>query len=234
MKNRKNLYKIFYGKNYDNLYKGFSGFFFRQAHINLEKLNYEILSIKNKSKLNKKKKINILEVGPGRHSHYDYIKSKNNINNYYIYDKHYKYCLILKKKHSHKYFKHITNLKEIKNNSLDRIICSHVIEHVSEPEKFILGLYKLLKKNGTISVTLPCDPGLLWNLGRLFNYETFWKFKQITKKEYFYHMAHEHINSIQNLTAILKYNFLNYIDSFLPFRVRSINLNLMYNIVIKK
>ena len=83
-------------------------------------------------------------------------------------------------------------------------------------------------------MTLPCDPGLLWNFGRLFNYETFWKFKQITKKEYFYHMAHEHINSIQNLTAILKYNFLNYIDSFLPFRVRSINLNLMYNIVIKK
>jgi SAM-dependent methyltransferase len=234
MKNRKNLYKIFYGKNYDSLYKGFSGFFFRQAHFNLEKLNCEKVYNGNKFIFNEKKKINILEIGPGRHSHFDYIKSNNNINNYFVYDKNYKYCLILKKKHTYKFFRHINNLKKIKNNSLDRIICSHVLEHVPEPEKFILSLYKLLKKGGIISITLPCDPGLLWGLGRLFNYITFWKFKKITKKEYFYHMAHEHINSIQNLTAILKYNFLNYKDSFLPFRIRSINLNLMYNIVVSK
>jgi len=234
MKNRKNLYKIFYGKNYDSLYKGFSGFFFRQAHFNLEKLNCEKVDNGNKSIFKVKKKTNILEIGPGRHSHYDYIKINNNINNYFVYDKNYRYCLILKKKHTYKYFRHIDNLKKIKNNSLDRIICSHVLEHVPEPEKFILSLYKMLKKGGTISITLPCDPGFLWCLGRLFNYITFWKFKKITKKEYFYHMAHEHINSIQNLTAILKYNFLNYKDSFLPFRIRSINLNLMYNIVISK
>jgi SAM-dependent methyltransferase len=234
MKNRKNLYKIFYGKNYDSLYKGFSGFFFRQAHFNLEKLNCEKVYNGNKFIFNEKKKINILEIGPGRHSHFDYIKSNNNINNYFVYDKNYKYCLILKKKHTYKYFRHINDLKKIKNNSLDRIICSHVLEHVLEPEKFILSLYKLLKKRGTISITLPCDPGFLWGLGRLFNYITFWKFKKITKKEYFYHMAHEHINSIQNLTAILKYNFLHYKDSFLPFRIRSINLNLMYNIVVSK
>ena len=234
MKNRKNLYKIFYGKNYDSLYKGFSGFFFRQAHFNLEKLNCEKVYNGNKFIFNEKKKINILEIGPGRHSHFDYIKSNNNINNYFVYDKNYKYCLILKKKHTYKFFRHINNLKKIKNNSLDRIICSHVLEHVLEPEKFILSLYKLLKKRGTISITLPCDPGFLWGLGRLFNYITFWKFKKITKKEYFYHMAHEHINSIQNLTAILKYNFLHYKDSFLPFRIRSINLNLMYNIVVSK
>lgn len=234
MKSRKNLYKIFYGKNYDSLYKGFSGFFFRQAHYNLEKLNSEKVDNVNKFILNDKKKINILEIGPGRHSHYDYIKFNNNINNYFVYDKNHKYCLILKKKHTYKYFRHINNLNKIKNNSLDRIICSHVLEHVPEPEKFILSLYKLLKKSGTISITLPCDPGFLWGLGRLFNYMTFWKFKKITQKEYFYHMAHEHINSIQNLTAILKYNFLNYKDSFLPFRIRSINLNLMYNIVVSK
>jgi SAM-dependent methyltransferase len=232
MKNRKNLYKIFYGKNYDNLYKGFSGFFFKQAHINLEKLNYKKINKENNFRCDKK--INILEIGPGRHSHYDYIRFDNNINNYFIYDTNYKYCLILKQKHKHKFFKHINNLKKIKKNSLDRVICSHVLEHVPDPEKFILNIYKLLKKGGTISITLPCDPGFLWGLGRLFNYITFWKFKNITKKEYYYHMAHEHINSIQNLTAILKYNFLNFRDSFLPFRIRSINLNLMYNIVVSK
>jgi SAM-dependent methyltransferase len=234
MKNKKNLYKIFYGKNYDNLYKGLSGFFFRQAHNNLEKLNIKKNNKDNKSLFVLKKKINILEIGPGRHSHYDYIKFTYNINRYFIYDTNYKNCLILRKENKHKYFKYINNLNKIKKKSLDRIICSHVLEHVPEPEKFILSLYKLLKKNGTISITLPCDPGFLWGLGRLFNYLTFWKFKKITKKEYFYHMANEHINSIQNLLSILKYNFSNYKDSFLPFRIRSINLNLMYNIVVSK
>ena len=234
MKNRKDLYKIFYGKNYDNLYKGLSGFFFRQAHIDLERLNYKHINKIDKSRFELQKKLNILEIGPGRHSHYNYIKFNYNINRYYIYDKNYQYCLILKKKHNHNFFKHINSLKKIKKNSLDRIICSHVLEHVSEPEKFILSLYKLLKKDGTISITLPCDPGFLWSIGRLFNYLTFWKFKNITKKEYFYHMAHEHINSVQNLTSILKYNFLNFRDSFLPFRIRSFNFNLMYNIIVSK
>jgi SAM-dependent methyltransferase len=234
MKNKKNLYDIFYGKNYDNLYKGFSGFFFKQAHIDLENLNHKQVNKENNSTIISKNKINILEVGPGRHTHYDYIKSNLNINNYFIYDKNYKYRSFKKKMYKHNFFKIINNLNKIKKNSLDRIICSHVLEHISDPEKFILSLYKMLKKNGTISITLPCDPGFLWSLGRLFNYFTFWKFKNITKKEYFYHMALEHINPIQNLIAILKYNFVNFRDSFLPFRVRSINLNLMYNIVVSK
>jgi|688.fasta_scaffold537531_2 phosphatidylethanolamine/phosphatidyl-N-methylethanolamine N-methyltransferase len=234
MKNRKNLHKIFYGKNYDNLYKGFSGFFFKKAHINLEKLSCEKIKIKNKPITNITKKINFLEIGPGRHSHYDYIKFKDNINKYFIYDQNPKFCLILKKKHRNKYFKYISNLKKIKKNSLDRIVCSHVLEHVPEPEKFILSLYRLLKKSGKISITLPCDPGFLWQIGRLFNYLTFWKFKNISKKEYFYHMAHEHINSIQNLIVLLKYNFSNFTDTFLPFRIKSINFNLMYNIVVTK
>jgi|688.fasta_scaffold245700_2 phosphatidylethanolamine/phosphatidyl-N-methylethanolamine N-methyltransferase len=234
MKNRKNLYKIFYGKNYDNLYKGFSGFFFKQAHINLEKLSCQKIRKKNKSIPNITNKINFLEIGPGRHSHYDYIKLKDNINKYFIYDQNPKFCSILKNKHKNKYFIYISNLKKIKKNSLDRIVCSHVLEHVPEPEKFILSLYRLLKKSGKISITLPCDPGFLWQIGRLFNYLTFWKLKNISKKEYFYHMAHEHINSIQNLTAILKYNFSNFRDTFLPFRIKSINFNLMYNIVVSK
>ena len=58
--------------------------------------------------------------------------------------------------------------------------------------------------------------------------------QNISKKEYYYHMALEHVNSAQNLINIIKYNFPNYSDQFLPFRIRSINLNLMYNIIIYK
>jgi SAM-dependent methyltransferase len=225
MRNRRNLFKIFYGKNYDNLYRGISGFFFKQAHKNLEKLNY-INSLSSKK---------ILEVGPGRKSHYDYIENKKNISKYYFYEKEIKNINYIKKKYKKKKpFIYIYDLSKIKNNSLDRIICSHVIEHVIDPEKFILCLFRLLKKGGSLCITLPCDPGFLWSMGRVYNYFTFWRLKEISKKEYYYHMSCEHVNSIQNLINILKYNFLNYSDQFLPFRVRSINLNLMYNIIIYK
>jgi SAM-dependent methyltransferase len=225
MRSKRQLFKIFYGKNYDNLYKGISGFFFRQAHINIEKLN-SINSLYEKK---------ILEIGPGRHSHYDYIKAKKNILMYYFYDKEIKNINYIRKQYKDKKpFIYIDDLSKIKKNSLDRIICSHVIEHVLDPEKFILYLFRLLKKNGALCITLPCDPGFLWSLGRVYNYFSFWRLKDITKKEYYYHMSCEHVNSIQNLINIVKYNFLNYSDQFLPFRVRSINFNLMYNIIIYK
>jgi hypothetical protein len=81
MRSRKQLYNIFYGKYYDNLYKGISGFFFRLAHKNLEKLNVNSID-------NSKFKDNqiILEIGPGRHPHYDYI-SDQRINKYLFYDR---------------------------------------------------------------------------------------------------------------------------------------------------
>lgn len=225
MKNKRQLFKIFYGKNYDNLYRGISGFFFRQAHANLEKLNRPTYLYHEK----------ILEIGPGRQSHYDYIQHKKNILEYYFYDKDIKNINYIKKKYKNKKpFFYINDLSNIKKNSLDRVICSHVIEHIIDPEKFILYIFKLLKKGGTISITLPCDPGLLWSLGRFYNYFSFWRLKKISKKEYYYHMASEHVNSVQNLINIIKYNFPNSSDQFLPFRIRSINLNLMYNIIIYK
>ena len=47
--------------------------------------------------------------------------------------------------------------------------------------------------------------------------------------------ATEHVNSIFNLHSIIKYNYQNILEeSFLPFRVRSFDLNLFYNIHIYK
>lgn len=232
MKNRNKLYDFFYGKNYDNLYNGLSGFFFNQAHKNLEKLNYISNFVKNP---NRRKKKLFLEIGPGRRLHYDYLTDKNKIFKYFYLDTNLKNIKFLKKIYKNdNLFVHLKKMSHIKKNSLDRIICSHVLEHVSNPEKFILYYYRFLKKNGTFSITLPCDPGLLWRIGRLYNYLTFWKSKGVSKKEYYYHMAHEHINPIKNLISIIKYNFKNYSESFLPFKFRSTNLNLMYNIVIFK
>jgi len=232
MKSRNELYNIFYGKYYDNLYKGFSGFFFKLAHKNLEELNSYSSLLKNN---NLPTKQSILEIGSGRHLHYDYIVNKEYIFKYFYYDQNMNNVNYIKNKYKNKnLFIHLKKISELKKESLDRIICSHVLEHIPNPEEFIFTFFKFLKKGGNISITLPCDPGILWSLGRIYNYLTFWRFRGVSKKEYYYHMAHEHINSIQNLISILKYNFNNYSESFIPFKLRSSNLNLMYNIIIYK
>ena len=54
-------------------------------------------------------------------------------------------------------------------------------------------------------------------------------------KEYEYLLATEHINSIFNLISLIKYHFKNKIDeSFLPFKIKLVDINLFYNLHITK
>ena len=50
------------------------------------------------------------------------------------------------------------------------------------------------------SILLPCDPGVLWRFGRMIRLGR----KNSYSEDYYYHMALEHINPINNLVAILR------------------------------
>ena len=114
MKKRIKLYNFFYGKNYDNLYKGLSGFFFNQAHKNLEKLNYNSNFVANQNKRKEKKLI--LEIGPGRKLHYDYLTDKNKILKYFYLDTNLKNIKFLKKVYKNdNLFFHLKKMSLIKN-----------------------------------------------------------------------------------------------------------------------
>ena len=94
-----------------------------------------------------------------------------------------------------------------------------------------------LKKNGILSIALPCDPGLMWRWGRLYlKLFSVKKKLNISNLEYDYMIASEHINSIFNLISIIKYKYKNNIisEQYLPFRVRIVDFNLFYNVTIKK
>jgi phosphatidylethanolamine/phosphatidyl-N-methylethanolamine N-methyltransferase len=115
---------------------------------------------------------------------------------------------------------------------------SHVLEHISEPENYILKVLTKLKKGGFLSISLPCDPGLLWRLGRLYQ-KTFHLKKKLnlSDQDYDYMIATEHVNSIFNLISILKHNFKEniVIEQFLPFKfLKSADCNLFYNLTIVK
>ena len=44
----------------------------------------------------------------------------------------------------------------------DRIIISHCLEHIINPENFLFEMMSKLKKDGILSISLPTDPGILF------------------------------------------------------------------------
>lgn len=180
----------------------------------------------------------VLEIGAGTSPHISYIK--------HMYDKYYsletsKFAVkYLKKKFKKKkiYPIYYNGVKiPFKNNSFNRIIISHVLEHINDPEKFILHVFSKLKKNGILSISLPTDPGILWRIGRFYlKTSKSYKILKITDIEYEYMNATEHVNSIFNLTSIIDYHFKDCIiyKNYWPFKIQIPDLNLFYNVNIKK
>lgn len=90
------------------------------------------------------------------------------------------------------------------DNSFDRVIATHVLEHIPNPHLVLDEWWRVLKPSGVLSLVLPCDPGALWRLGRSFGPR---KKAEQNGLPYDYVMALEHINSINNLKAITEYKF---------------------------
>lgn len=120
------------------------------------------------------------------------------------------------------------------DNSFDRIILSHCLEHIENYEQFVDKLMKILKSGGILSLSQPTDPGILWRLARYFRQIlTLRNSSLIVENNYI--MAKEHINSIFNIVSVLRYKYPNKItESYVPFKIRTIDFNLFYNVHIKK
>ena len=111
------------------------------------------------------------------------------------------------------------------------------MEHIPNPESFLDEMIKKLKPGGKLSIAVPCDPGILWRLGRFFlRIFSVKKELGITREEYDYMIATEHINSIFNLQSIIKFKYKKKMmkESYLPFKFRNIDLNLFYNVTLIK
>ena len=104
------------------------------------------------------------------------------------------------------------------------------------PEEFLSEMMKKLKKGGVLSISLPTDPGLAWRLGRLFvGLFKVNKTYKISFEDFEYMNATEHVNSIFNLISIIRYNYKNSFEEyFYPLKIKSSDLNLIYNAHIYK
>ena len=203
--------------NYNEiLYSGIIGKIFKHQH-----------KLLTPNKLLKEKKI--LEIGPGFEPHIKF--RKINFEEYHCLETNFT-------KEIQEYYRN--NFKEVifrnydgkkvdySDETFNRVIISHTLEHIYYPEAFINELLRVLKPNGVISIALPCDNGLLWRLGRFYNKFFNNKKKGIPDIDYDYLVANEHINSIFQLQAIIKKKFKVRNEKYLPFKIKIIDFNLIY------
>lgn len=122
---------------------------------------------------------------------------------------------------------------EFPNDSFDRLIASHVLEHIYQPHLAIKEWRRVIKDGGVLSILIPSDPGLAWRLGRRMGPRS----KAIAQGiAYDYLMAREHVNSCHNLIALLRHYFPLAKEAWWPLPLPSVDLNLFvaFHAVIKK
>ena len=111
------------------------------------------------------------------------------------------------------------------DGSFDRVIATHVLEHIYQPHVALREWERVIKQGGTLSILIPTDPGVAWRLGRHFGPR---KNAMAQGIAYDYVMAREHVNSCNNLIAFLRHYFPNRKEAWWPIPIPSIDLNLFF------
>jgi phosphatidylethanolamine/phosphatidyl-N-methylethanolamine N-methyltransferase len=171
----------------------------------------------------------VLEVGAGTGEHLKFVH--HHYDQYYLTDQSEKMLVAARKKYAT--VSNETLILERQDASkltypdefFDRLIATHVLEHLPNPVAVIQEWYRLVRKGGLISIVLPCDPGMLWRLGRHFGPRRNARRLGI---EYDYLMATEHINSIYNLVVLIRYHFPQAREVWYPAKLPLSDLNLFY------
>lgn len=207
------------------LYTGAQGFIMKQ--------NHRILSKNVPNNLNRM----ILDIGGGAKPHASIINLKD-VSEYWVSDsynvfkKNKSLDKIKIKKHiyeddpSYEYF-HKNNIK------FSRIIASHVLEHVHDPEEELLKWASLLDENGQLDIAIPCDPGWAWRIGQLIGRKKAIRTYKMSSEAIDLMMTREHVNACQNLVRIIKF-YTNKKGTYFPLYIPLIDINLIIFFRLKK
>lgn len=213
---------LYQGLNYD---AGLTGYFLRKSHVWSEN------DFSEKDHFDK-----VLEIGAGPGEHIRHVR--HSFNEYWVTDVNLpmmdKIVLPTTKNGTGKIIcaqEDATKLS-FPDNTFDRVIATHVLEHLVQPCDVMREWMRVLKPGGVMTLVLPCDPGVAWRLGRYLVAR-----KKYVKAglDYDYWMAREHVNPINNLVSFVRYYFGNDLkEKWLPFKVASMDLNLFYVVHVRK
>lgn len=171
----------------------------------------------------------VLEVGAGTGHHFGYVKHA--FQRYVMSDGSDEMLAIARRKYPSDRFPELqlenqdASRLDYADGSYDRLIATHVLEHIPDPVKVLTEWNRVVRKGGVISIVLPCDPGALWRIGRHFGPRRAARSAGI---EYDYLMAVEHINAIYNLVAVIQHHFKEIDETWDPIRLPWPDLNLFY------
>lgn len=179
----------------------------------------------------------VVEIGAGTGEHLPFVRHE--FDQYILSDLDPKTLEVAKNKLAHNYAGKLLfevesgdNLS-YEDNSFDRLIAAHVLEHISQPHLLLKEWSRVIKSGGILSILIPTDPGIAWRIGRYFGPR-----KNALKQgiAYDYVMAREHVNSCNNLIALLRHYFPNRIEAWWPLLIPSIDCNLffVYHAVVSK
>jgi SAM-dependent methyltransferase len=217
---RRQWEELYQGQNYD---VGLTGYFLRKSHIWSEQKFDRNIHFSR-----------VLEVGAGTCEHINYIK--HTFDEYLITDLHPQEVDVqpfsgvgIEGKVS--IAQEDAKKLSFENDSFDRVIGAHVLEHLYRPCEILREWMRVLKTGGVMTLVVPCDPGLLWRLGRYLVARN--KFIK-AGVEYDYWQAQDHVNPINNLVSFIRYYFPKVEERWLPCKIPSIDLNLFYIVHIRK
>jgi phosphatidylethanolamine/phosphatidyl-N-methylethanolamine N-methyltransferase len=223
MNNDKNpsIWESGFAKEYDgvNYSRSLSGLVLARSHLLIEKSFGTDVMIPR-----------VLEVGAGSGVHLKYVR--HNFNQYFMTDSSNEMLSAISPIDDDRVIiaqEDAANLS-FEDSSFDRLIATHVLEHLHRPDDVLREWRRVVKPGGIISLVLPCDPGMMWRLGRACGPRRKARERGVP---YDYIMALEHVNSITNLSAMIDFHFNDKVQYWWPTRIPSVDLNLIYATNIK-
>jgi ubiquinone/menaquinone biosynthesis C-methylase UbiE len=190
--------------------KGLSGWYINRSHIMLEK----------NAPANEGMKI--LEVGGNIGEHIRFVNTS--FKNYTLTD--YRDTKFVSPNEKIEFRLADVEALPFSDGTFDRTISTCLLHHVNNPEKAMREIRRVTRHGGSISLLIPCDPGMFYRFAKKFGVARKWK-KAGIKNVDFYHYS-QHRNHYPGLNSIVKEVFDG--DEILiknwPFPMNSWNFNL--------
>ncbi len=114
-----------------------------------------------------------------------------------------------------------------KENVFQTAISIYNLEHIKDLQHVFHEVHHILKPRGVFLIALPCEGGLLWNVGREFTTRPY--FQKKYGMNYDKAIAYEHVHDLTEILCELKQSGLFSIEetSLLPFLIPTHHLNLI-------
>ena len=109
--------------------------------------------------------------------------------------------------------------------SFDRLVSIYNLEHLPRPHLVLKDWRRVVRPGGVLSIAIPLDGGVAWRLGR---YLTTRRSFANEGLDLDYIIAREHINPSYNLISLIRHYFPRRTESWYPFGVSLVDVNLVY------